>query len=423
MSEHLEESLRTPVAGQYDVIVAGAGPAGVPAAIAAARHGARVLLIEAHGCLGGVWTAGLLAWVFDIECTAIGGEIMERLRTRDACVLAPGEGMVNFTYDVESMKLILEELCVEHGIEVMLHTRVVAARVDEKRRLRSVVTESKSGRQAWSAHSFIDCTGDGDLGALAGNRFAMGSEESGALQPMTFMGLMAVADIEAVAKYVSFYRGDYNHGSTQIRFSACLRDLGVETSYGHPTLFQVRQNLLAIMVNHEYGVDATDTRSVTRATFRGRAEMNRVVDVLAASRTPFSGSMLVSSAEHIGIREGRRLYGRYKVTIDDLMSGTRHEDAVCRVRFNVDVHAPDPSQGRGLETRKVVPYDIPLRALIAQDVDGLLMAGRCISGDWLSFASYRVTGAAVSMGEAAGGAAALAAKQNILPHQLTRKFD
>jgi hypothetical protein len=366
MHKEIIENLQTPIAGRYDVIVAGAGPAGVPAAIAAARNGAKVL----------------------------------------------------FTYDVESMKLILEQFCSEHGIDVMLHTRVVAAQVDDSRRLRSIVTESKSGREAWLAHSFIDCTGDGDLGALAGNSFAMGSEENGAIQPMTFMGLMAVPDLAAIEECVSFYGGAYDHLRTQKRFSAYLDALGVETSYGHPTLFQVRENLLALMVNHEYGVDATDARSVTKATFRGRAEVNHVVDALGASQTPFAGSMLVSSAEHIGVREGRRLGGHYKVTIDDLMSGRRHDDAVCRVRFNVDVHSSDPEKDKGLVTRKVIPYDIPLRALVAKDVDGLLMAGRCISGDWLSFASYRVTGEAVSMGEAAGAAAALAAKQEALPHEL-----
>jgi len=417
-TQHFQESLNTPIAGDYDVVVAGAGPAGVPAAVAAARQGARVLLIECNGCLGGVWTAGLLTWVFDIEKTDLGGEIIERLGGRCGCVFANGEQMINFTYDVETMKLVLDEMVLEAGVDVLLHTRVVAADVNADREMKAVVTENKSGRQAWRAKAFIDCTGDGDLGALAGNAFAMGSEENGAIQPMTYMGMIAVPELDAVSDQVSFFGGQYNHLESYKRFHETLKRLGVETSYGHPTLFQVRDNLLALMVNHEYKVDATNARQVTQATMRARAELNRVVDGLNGGGSPFVGTFLVASAEHIGVREGRRLAGHYQVTIDDLMNGKRHEDAVCRVRFNVDVHSSDPKKDKGLKTQKVIPYDIPLRALIARDVHGLLMAGRCISGDWLSFASYRVTGEAVTMGEAAGLAAALAVRLGCHPHEL-----
>ena len=123
----IQEHLQTPIAGQYDVIVAGGGPAGVPAAIAAARNGAKTLLIEVNSCLGGVWTAGILTWVFDIEKNGIGSEITDRLQTRSGYVEAGSKGMVNFTYDVESMKLILEDMCKENGVDCLLHTRVVNA--------------------------------------------------------------------------------------------------------------------------------------------------------------------------------------------------------------------------------------------------------------------------------------------------------
>ena len=412
MLNDVHEILDTQVAGHYDVIVAGAGPAGVPAAIAAARNGAKVLIIECHGCLGGVWTAGQLTWVFDIQRTAIGEEIIQRLHQHDACVLAPGEDMENFTYDVETMKFILEQMCLEAGVDVLLHTRVAAAHLEE-RRMQAILTESKSGRQAWVARQFIDCTGDGDLGALAGNAFDMGSEENGAMQPMTHMAMIAVNDIEKVKGHVSFYDGNYNHAPSQRAFQAILQSLGIDTSYGHPTLFQVKDNLLALMINHQYGVNSCDSAQVTKATIAARAEIFAVVKALSESDGPFRGVQLVSTAEYIGVREGRRLSGHYKVCIEDLMSGRRHDDAVARVRFNVDIHSTDPEKDKGLQTVKVIPYDIPLRALVAKDIDGLLMAGRCISGDWKSFASYRVTGDAVSMGEAAGAVAALAAQRDV----------
>lgn len=228
MTVLMEEHLRTPVVGRYDVIVAGGGPAGVPAAVRAARHGARVLLLENNGCLGGVWTAGILAWVFDIEDTQLGHELTERLAARRACVFANGANMVSFTYDVETMKVVLEEMCMEGRVDVRLHTRVVAAHVDECKRLRAVVTESKSGRQAFTADAFIDCTGDGDLGALAGNAFEMGAEDDGRRQPMTMMGLMAVRDVTAVADHVSFHGGRYSHVQAYGRFKSTLGALGIE---------------------------------------------------------------------------------------------------------------------------------------------------------------------------------------------------
>ncbi len=424
MAEFIQEHLRTPVASEYDVVVAGAGPGGVAAAVAAARAGAEVLLIEANGCLGGVWTAGILAYVFDMQ-PGIGLEIIDRLEERDACVRTAREGelkegKLNFTYDIESMKLILDQMCQEAGLDVSLHTRVVAAIVDDDGRLRAVLSESKSGRQAWRARAFVDATGDGDLGALCGNGFDMGSEEDGALQPMTFMGLLVVRSAEAVADCTSFWRGINEHGPRLRNFLKHLHALDIEPSYGGATLFQVRDNLLAIMVNHEYGKDATDARDVTAATFSGRAEVNRIVDALSANPGPFEGCLLAASAEHIGVREGRRLHGRYRVMADDLLEGARFDDTVARVSFGVDIHSPDPEKGSGntnlgLRSR---PYDIPVRALIARDVDGLLMAGRCISGDWVAFSGYRVTGEAVSMGQAAGALAAVSATTNRLPHEV-----
>jgi hypothetical protein len=358
--------------------------------------------------------------VFDIEKTGIGQEIIGRLHTREGYVESAHTNMVNFTYDVEAMKLILEEMCQENGVDMLLHTRVVAADVDGDRRVRAVMTENKSGRQAWLAKAFIDATGDGDLGAWAGCSYDSGSEE-GQLQPMTMMASIVVRDHSELGRFISFYQGDAEHRARTNAFKAYLADLGVDPSYGVPTLFQIRGNLLALMINHEYGVLSFDARQVSDATIRARAEINRVVDALTESDGPFQGCLLASTAEYIGVREGRRIHGRHTVTVDDIQRGARFEDAVARVRFGVDVHAPTPARkhdGNINKGVKIQPYDIPMRALIAKDVDGLLMAGRCISGDWLSHASYRVTGEAVSMGEAAGALAGISAETDRLPHQV-----
>ena len=421
--DHIDEQLQTPVGAPYDVVVSGAGPAGIAAALAAARTGAKTLLLEVAGCLGGVWTAGLLSWVFDFDQDGITREITRELERRGAKV---GDHQAQYVYHIEEMKLLLEELCRDAGVDIRLHTRVVAAVKDGRNRLRAVVSESKSGRQAWTAKAFIDTTGDGDLGALSGCGFDFGYRTPSEIQPMTFMSLVNVKDAAAMKQYISFYGGDLA-GERRVNawkgFTAELHRAGVEPSYMRPTLFQIRGNLLAIMVNHEYEVVPFDAKQVTDATIRGRAEVNRIVKALNALGGIWEGIQLVASAEHIGVREGRRVHGRYTVTEEDLVAGARHFDAVARVTFNVDVHSFNKERNRvehGLSHMKVKsqPYDIPLRALIAKDVDGLLMAGRCISGDFLAHSSYRVTGNAVAMGQAAGVAAALAAELDVLPHEV-----
>ena len=402
-----------------DVIVCGAGPAGVSAALAAARAGARTRLFDRHGCLGGVWTAGLLTYIFDFDKPGLTRELVRRLDTRDA---RRNRNPSRFCYDPEAMKLILEEMCAEAQVTLQLHTRVAAAYCTGKR-LTTVVTESKSGREAWSAPVFIDATGDGDLGAQAGCGWDFGNPEDGTCQPLTLNALAVVRDITQLSEYISFYgNNDNRHIQAVEAFKRELARAGVETSYGHPTLFHIRDNLLDVMINHEYGVRPDSAARLTEATVRARAEVHRAVAALSALGGPWAGMQVVASAEHIGIRDGRRIRGRYTVTRDDLASGARHPDAVCRATFNVDIHAASKKKNDaetishgGFKTK---PYDIPLRALIAQDVDGLLMAGRCISGDFTAHASYRVTGNSVATGEAAGAVAALAAKRHALPHEI-----
>src|SRR5690606_14344691 len=165
-SELKEDARMTPIAGIYDVVVCGAGPAGVIAAIEAGRNGSRVLLLEVHGCLGGVWTAGLLSWILDQHNKpGIMRELEQRLDKMGAkCNIDTGK---NLAYDVEKMKLLLEMMCEEANVDVLLHTRVVSVAKTRNNRISHVVTESKSGRQAWGGTVFIDASGDGDLAALS----------------------------------------------------------------------------------------------------------------------------------------------------------------------------------------------------------------------------------------------------------------
>lgn len=414
---HFAEPARDlPVNHDADVIVCGAGPAGVTAAITAARAGAKVRLFEAHGALGGVWTSSLLGYLLDFDKPGFNQEVVRRLRERAAI---NGEGMNGLSYQPEEMKLLLEELCLTAGVKVQLHTRVAAA-YREGRQLATIVTESKSGRQAWKAPVFIDTTGDGDLGALAGCEFEIGEAQSCPCQPLSMCALITVQDPAALGQIVhQAGKGATGTFRSKMAFLADIRRAGIEPSYGHPTLFPIRDNLLLAMVNHEFNILATDAAAVSEATMRARSEIHRIFRGLRKLGGPWTGVEIVATPEQIGIRDGRRIRGRYVVEKNDLIHGARHEDAVVRAEFPVDVHAMtkdgQPVSNVGVKSK---PYDIPLRALIARDVDGLLLAGRCISGDFIAHASYRVTGNAVAMGEAAGATAAVAAKNKTAPHDV-----
>lgn len=405
-----EASRSTPVVNQSDVLICGGGPAGVAAAIAAARDGAKTTLIELHGCLGGVWTAGALTWIIDHENKdGVMKEILERLQAGGFRARL-ADGTWTNGYDVEGMKNVLEEMCMEAGVRIRLHTRVVAAGIDESNRLTHVITESKSGREAWSAKMFVDATGDGDLAAAAGCGFEMGRDEDGHTQPMSLLAILTGIEADQVREFISDEGLPWGVPLEALRKE--MNRAGVEPSYSKPTLFRIHDNLFTLMANHQYLVKGTNADDLSRATLEARSEVRRIVDGLRSLGGCWANLRLVSTGAQIGVREGRRIHGRYTVSADDLRNGAQHEDAVADVTFCVDIHSVDPKKDKGLHNGgiKTKPYQIPLRALIARDVDGLLLAGRCISGDFFAHASYRVTGNAVATGEAAGRYAAKVAR-------------
>ena len=423
-----EPARELPIVERVDVVVCGAGPAGVAAALAAARGGAVVRLIETHGQLGGIWTSGMLSWVLDAgNKSGIMREIIDGLGERVKVVGGvPWKEKGGVPYDVEQMKWLLERMCVEAGVRIRLHTQVAGA-ILQGRVLTGCITESKSGREVFAAKVFVDCTGDGDLAARAGCGFdfgrptegpaAAGPDRVGETQPMSLMCLITGIDAKATADFHE--RDDRSWSAPKDALLAEFKRAGVQPSYGRPTIFRIHDDLYAWMINHEYGVSGLDAQDVTDATLRARNELHTLIDALRRLGGVWSGIRIVATAPQIGVREGRRIHGRYTVSLEDMLAGKRHDDGVCRVTFGIDVHSTNKSNSTGIERKPVSkrtrPYDIPYRALVAKDRDGLLMAGRCISGDFLAHSSYRVTGNAVAMGQAAGAAAALAAASNRLP--------
>lgn len=402
------------VADVSDVLVAGAGPAGICAAVAAARAGASVRLIETHGCLGGIWTSGLLSWIWDhANKEGLLGEIKRRLADRGA-----GNPAASNAFDPEDMKIVLERMALEAGVKIRLYTRVVGAQRDQAGRLTAVITESKSGPEAFAARTFIDCTGDGDLGALAGCGFELGHPETGQCQPMSLLALITGIDGQAL-QAEGVIRSGNRPGDCRAKLRPCFDRAGLDPSYKGPIILPLRDDLFMMMSNHVYGVSGLDAQEMTDATLSARQELNDQVTALRKLGGPWTDMRLVATAEQIGVREGRRVRGRYLVTAEDMRAGIRHDDAICRVTFGIDVHALNKEGDRGnLQRFEIQPYDIPLRALLSADCENLLMAGRCISGDFLSHSSYRQTGDAAAMGAAAGVCAALAARDDCPPSQV-----
>jgi len=396
-----------------DVLIAGGGPAGAAAAIAAARAGASVQLIEMSGCLGGTWVHGPIFSASDwCGKTPLMREIEERLEAlsgrplrRDLSGIHPAV-VGSFYCAPEWVKLALEGLCLEAGVALRLYTRVIGAKRDASGRITEIVTAAKAGREIWRAAVFVDATGDGDLAAMAGCGFDLGRPTTGKTQPMSMQAMITGVQHEEVLPFIQWGRAPDDYGERRSLADELAR-AGFRASYGNPGIQQLGPGLYGLGLNHEYGC-GLDPDALSRATLHGRAECARAVAALRSLGGIWADLELVATSSQIGVREGRRIHAEAAVTRDDLIVGRRHGDAVCRACFPVDVHATEEAEGatysnEGVEAQ---PYDIPLGALIARDAPNLLLAGRCIGGDFIAHASYRVIGNAVTTGAAAGAFAA-----------------
>lgn len=407
-----EPEKQIPLVEKDDLIICGGGPAGICAAVAAARMGLKTRLIETAGCLGGILTSGLMSNIIDhANKNGILREIITKLDEA-----AARTDKTKAVFDIEITKSVLEKLCLEAGVKLRFHTMVTAAIRDDKNQISAIITESKAGREAWTAKMFIDCSGDGDLAFLAGCGFDKGRPENGEMQPMSLCALLY--GMKTGSFDIALRTGLTDDHKK--RLLDLLQTGGRNVSYHKPTLFKIHDDMFLLMANHEYGIDPNDAEAITYATVNARAEILQHVETLRNASPDWKNLKLAATSNYIGVREGRRIHGLYKVTLEDMQNGIRHEDGICRVTFGVDIHSTNPLNGKGYSTEscKVNPYDIPLRALISRDVPNLLLAGRCISGDFYAHASYRVVGNAAVLGEAAGTAAALAVKDNVIPEKL-----
>ncbi len=411
--------------GDYDVAVCGAGIAGTCAAIGAARAGARVILIERGGSLGGTLTEGFMPILLDSDNKGgLVAELYDFLNAHNMTCARRGnrtdengKRIPGRMVDTEGCKYFLDKACVDAGVKVLFHSQVAAVNMEENA-IKDILVVTECGNYSLRADIYIDATGSGLVAAFAGCDWDCGDPDEKNPSP-TSMGLCCVG-------MPKDYNGTDN-AENKAAYGTMLEQYGIRTSAEHVSVTKLPSlSTWDMGTNFQYGVMPDDIHSLSKAVLDGRKETFEVIE--AHKKIPgYEELFTVFTSAHIGIREGRRIYGEYRITDEDILAGRRFEDGICLVTVGVDVHKlknDDTTDcGRGYRAK---PFHIPYRSLLPKGVKNLLLAGRCLSGDFYPHAAYRMMGNMAATGEAAGFVAASCIKEKILPSafdgRLARSF-
>jgi len=431
-------------AATTDVLVVGGGPAGIGAAIGAADAGADVVLVERYGFLGGNATAALVMPLMSFhtqmhrrekrgstsllptdhgEGDPVIAGVLQRMLLRlvqSGGAIAPSidTGYV-VPFDPEVFKAVALAMLDEAGVRFLFHA-FGSDVLSDNGHIAGAVLESKSGPLAIEAKVVVDCTGDADLAARAGAPFEIGREQDGLCQPMTLMARITEFDRSKFAAYVREHPGQWRgvHG---------LWDL-IKQATDAGELKLPRDDILFFATPHEREVSlnctraqrvlGTDVWDLSQAEFVARRQLREIERFLRRHVPGFEQAYVVQSGVQVGVRETRRIVGEYRLTADDILGARKFGDVIARGTYPVDIHSPT---GKGTVLKHLPPgqaYDIPLRCLMPQGTDNLLVAGRAISGTHEAHSSYRVMPISMATGQGAGVCAALAAKAGVTPRQV-----
>jgi hypothetical protein len=403
---------RVSIRHEVDVFVAGGGPAGVAAAVAAARQGARVFLAEQNTCLGGMGTAGMLplfmAYSDGIRNLAgkFGTELLQRLKK------AGGTGPdSDVTIRAEVLKRIYDDLLLEAKVQFVFQADLIDVECDAGK-VSAAILAGKSGLFAVKARVFLDCTGDGDLAARAGAPFEKG-DEHGNLMAGTLCSLWADID------WAAAHRGGRKNDES--RLEDAFRDKIFSIEDRHlPGMVCVGRHTGGGNIGHTFGVDSTDERSVTKALLWARKSLLEYERYYKKYLTGFEQMELVATASQLGCRESRRILGDYVLCLEDFKTQAVFPDEIGRYNYAVDIHAAKPDAVsykqyadafKNLRYGKGESYGIPYRCLVPRKLSNVLVAGRCVSTDRLMQSSIRVMPGCFITGQAIGTASAICAKQ------------
>lgn len=408
--KNVQLSLNAPIVAEYDVVVCGGGPAGFIAAIAAARGGASVALIEQYGFLGGTATAGLVAPISRFNFggrRVIGGipwEFVERLKEIGSAMEENPPG--NITYMPEKYKLTAQRMVLEAGVELYLHSYLVGC-VCDGGKISHVVLHTKKGAQAIGAKYFIDCTGDADLAYMA-NVPMQPANKSGKLQPASLCFCIGGVD---TAKMPLAHHNLDTENLHDLALQAALHELEKTEDvplFGGPWYCSVMEEGYLIVNMTRISADMTDNKEATRAECVLHEDVNRLVELLRRHVPEYKNAFLISTATQVGVRETRRILGAHTLTGEEYLNGVDFPDAVSRGCHPIDIHHGGDT-GQRCSFLKCAAY-IPYRTLYSPGFDNLLVAGRCFSADEVSSASVRVQASVMGLGQAAGVSAAMCAK-------------
>lgn len=418
MKTYTEKPREIPVVAEVQVLVVGGGPAGIGAALGAARNGAKTMIIEQSNCLGGMATAGMMSHWSGSESSPVGNEVLERMRESKS--LPP-----NWKEDRkccvshECQKRALIDLLEEAGVTIQFYTWFADVIMDGNR-IAGVITESKSGREAIMADIVIDATGDGDVAARTGAEYILGREEDNVCQPVTLMFRIGGVDYSraifppSFESYVQVPKGEVQAlGKSHLPFPA-----------GHVLLYRTRlPGEVCVNMTNVIDIDGTNVRDLTKAEIICRRQMDDIVVFLREFVPGYEECYLVTSAQNVGVRETRHFKGLYTLTAEDIVEAKVFDDWIAvRNYFNFDIHN---TKGNGLDANGAQKhfhangeYTIPYRCCVPEKIDGLLLSGRNISGTHKAHSNFRVMTICLNIGYGAGIAGAIAATKGIQPREV-----
>lgn len=404
-----------PVVGRYDVVVCGGGPAGFIAAIAAARKGASVALVEQYGFLGGMATTSYVAplSVFTYKGRkVIGGipwEFIERLEELGGGLIEKPLG--NVAFDPELYKLLCQRMVLEAGVKLYLHSYLSGC-VCGDGRISQVIIENKSGSQALEADVFIDCTGDADLAYMAG--VPMQDKSGRPLQPMSSYFILNGVDTDSPMVREAMHHNKQGENCYCLPMRKKMLELQEELDipdFGGPWYCTtLHDGCVAVNVTR-VSADACDAEQLSAAECSLREDCFRMAGIFRKLFPEFRNCYVASVAVNGGVRETRNIKGMHVISAQEYLNAFHYEDSISRGAHPIDIHA---SKGASQSvTFLEEPAYVPYRALIAEGFPNLLVAGRCLSADRVAFASLRVQASCMGSGQAAGVAAALASASGV----------
>ena len=407
------------VRGSYDVLVAGSGPAGICAAVAAAREGARVALIERYGVVGGNLTTGYVGPILGmVGKGTMRDEIVELLGVAENDMI----GQTGRAHDFERAKMLLAQFVNHPNIDVYLQTTVTDV-IKQGSAVVGVVVTAGEGQFVLQGAVTVDATGDGLVSYLAGATTEKGRED-GLMQPVTLeftisgvdesKGVICIGDVDNVKlgdeRFLDYCKRLAEAGELPERLAAVRL---------HPVVYPGYRQVNTTQVN---GVDMTHVEEIFKADLELREQIYTLLDFFHKHLPGYDNCHVISSGTTTGVRETRRVIGDYVITAEEMAAGCRFEDVIVhRAEFIVDIHNPAGSGQAEAHIQYCDPYDLPYRCFTPKGVENLYTAGRCISGTHRAHASYRVMSICMAMGEAVGTAAAMCAEQGVTPRQLDVK--